>query len=117
MGGRLQVARCRPALDSFFESIFFEERRQWTVDGDSFLVFIFFEERMGGRLQVARCRVQAGVGFVLRINFFRGTKDWSLEEWKVEGGRARMFWEPRLRLGVDRCDAVTMDSVRNCERL
>jgi hypothetical protein len=40
-----------------------------------------------------------------------------MEDWKVEGCPARVFWEPRLRLGVDRCDAVIMDSVRNCERL
>ena len=66
---------------------------------------------------VDRLKVEDCSAFVFRFNFFRGTKDWSLEEWKVEGGRARMFWEPGLRLGVDRCDAVMMDSVRYCERL
>ena len=86
MGGRLQVARCRPALDSFFESIFFEERRQWTVDGDSFLVFIFFEERMGGRrLQGAGCRLALDSFFELIFFEERRIGRWKNGRWKVVG--------------------------------
>ena len=98
-GGRWTVDR-----GSFFELIFFEERREWAVDRGSFFELIFFEERKesgsGERCLGAGERGSGGAGVQGMDSFSNSffSRNERSGPWTVDGGSffELTFFEDRM---------------------